>query len=134
MKKNLIYLGIFFGSFSTTYAQTNDSIATNLELAFDSAGWYFRQGKGLTEGSSWSPNSTDQKKYNLNTRSYPKTNYDTKFTNSNGSIIKRYGSINLNLVADNDDINVISYLINCGDNGLTERKKYLNELKKQETI
>ena len=107
-----------------------DSIATNLELAFDSAGWYFRQGKGLTEGSSWSPNSTDQKKYNLNTRSYPKTNYDTKFTNSNGSIIKRYGSINLNLVADNDDINVISYLINGGDNGLTERKKYLNELKK----
>ena len=30
MKKNLIYLGIFFGSLSTTYAQTNDSISTNL--------------------------------------------------------------------------------------------------------
>lgn len=34
------------------------------------------------------------------------------------------------MVADNDDINVISYLINGGDNGLSERKKYLAELKK----
>lgn len=34
------------------------------------------------------------------------------------------------MVADSDDINVISYLINGGNNGLSERKKYLAELKK----
>lgn len=107
-----------------------DKVATNLDLAFDSAGWYFKQGKLLSVGDSWSPNSTDRQKYNLSNRSYPKSNYDTQFTNTDGSIVKRYGSINLNLVADNDDIAVISYLINGGNRGLEERKKYVGELKK----
>ncbi len=101
-------------------------IATNLDLTFDSAGWYWKQGKKLTKGSSWTPSSDAQKKYNLNSRSYPKINYDNAFG--------EYGSVNLNLIADNDDINVISYLINGGDNGLTERKKYLEELKKLEVF
>lgn len=113
-----------------TLVTNPDELAKNLDLAFDSAGWYFKQGKLLSVGNSWSPNGTDRQKYNLSNRSYPKSNYDTKFTNTDGSIVKRYGSIDLNLVADNDDIVVISYLINGGNKGLEERKKYVTELKK----
>lgn len=113
------------GSIISNYAQ----IANNLDLAFDSAGWYFKRGKLLTVGDSWKPSSSAQSKYNLNSRSYPKENYDTKFS-KDGKVIERYGSINLNLVADNDDINVISYLINGGDNGIDDRKKFVGELKK----
>lgn len=102
----------------SNYAQ----MATNLEYAFDSAGWYWKQGKKLNKGSSWAPSSDAKQRYNLNPRSYPKINYESAFGG--------YGSVNLNLVADNDDIDVISYLINGGDNGLAERKKYLTELKK----
>jgi predicted chitinase len=122
-----------------SYYRNNNSIlsnctqvATNLDFTFDSAGWYWKQGKLLSVGNSWAPSSGARERFNLNSRSYPKTNYDTKYTNDDGLTVKKYGSINLNLVADNDDINVISYLINGGDNGLAERKKYLNELKKLE--
>lgn len=104
-------------------------VATNLDLALDSAGWYWKQGKLLSVGDSWKPTAAAQTTFKLNPRSYPKTNYDTKYTLASGSTVKRYGSVDLNLVADNDDINVISYLINGGDNGLDERKKYLKELK-----
>lgn len=104
-------------------------VATNLDLALDSAGWYWKQGKLLSVGDTWQPTTAAQTTFKLNARSYPKTNYDTKYTLANGATVKRYGSVDLNLVADNDDINVISYLINGGDNGLEERKKYLKELK-----
>lgn len=106
-----------------------NKIATDIDLVFDSAGWYWRQGKLLSVGDRWTPTSGAQQTFKLNSRSYPKTNYDTEYTHESGSIVRRYGSVNLNLVADNDDINTISYLINGGDNGLEERKKYLKELK-----
>lgn len=113
-------------SIETNYAQ----VATNLDLAFESAGWYWKQGKLLSVGNTWSPTEAARTRYNLNARSYPKTTVATNYTNNSGQTVRSYGSVNLNLVADNDDIRVISYLINGGDNGLAEREEYLAELKK----
>lgn len=112
-----------------TIISNYNKIATDIDLVFDSAGWYWKQGKLLSVGDRWAPTSGAQQTFKLNSRSYPKTNYDTEYTHESGSTVRRYGSVNLNLVADNDDINTISYLINGGDNGLEERKKYLKKLK-----
>lgn len=83
-------------------------IATDLFNAFDASGWFWTQGKRLNSGDRW--------------RGYPRVK-----VNYNGY---KYTSINLNSLADKDDAANISYLINGGDNGLTERRKYLKKLKK----
>lgn len=114
----------------TTIETDYTKVATNLDLAFESAGWYWKQGKQLSVGTNWTPTEAARTRYNLSDRSYPKTTVSTNYVNSSGQRVTRYGSIDLNLVADNDDIKVISYLINGGDNGLAEREEYLAELKK----
>ncbi len=104
----------------------NEIIANNLENAFDSAGWFWKQGKGLSVGVTWSapssaPSYVTSKKPNYN---------KTTISYTEGTTTKKYGTVNLNLIADDDYVDVISYLVNGGSNGLTERQDYLTELKK----
>lgn len=42
---------------------------------------------------------------------------------------KKYGVLNLNLLADKDCRDTISWLVNGGGNGFEERQKYVNYLK-----
>jgi len=104
----------------------NEIIANNLENAFDSAGWFWKQGKGLSVGVTWSapssaPSYVTSKKPNYNKKTISYTE---------GTSTRKYGTIDLNLIADDDYVDVISYLVNGGGNGLTERQDYLTELKK----
>lgn len=96
-------------------------VATNISYAFEVAGWFWKQGKILNTSSTWdTPSSSPEyvKKYNA---TYPKEIYTLN------SI--PYGAVNLSLIADNDQIDLISWFVNGGSFGLEERRKYCNKLK-----
>lgn len=101
-------------------------IAEDLKLAFDSAGWYWKQGKVLSVGENWSPPVSAPNYVKVLNPIYPKQTVEYL----NNGVIKRYGTINFNLIADDDYVDVISWLVNGGANGLVERRKYCEELKK----
>ncbi|MDW6094726.1 hypothetical protein SBX64_19450 [Vibrio rhizosphaerae] len=99
-------------------------VSDDLGIAMDSAGWFFKQGKVLSaSGETWSAPANAPsyvKKYNA---SY------TKNIISYDSGKKKYGTLNMNLIADDDYIDLISWLVNGGNNGLKERRKYNKILK-----
>ena len=86
-----------------------EKVSTSLELACDTAGWFWYEGRGLSKGTLWKDK-------------YPKTHFTT-----NGN---DYYAVNMNLVADNDEVDNISILINGGVNGKQERRDYVKALKK----
>jgi len=102
-------------------------IANNLTNAFDSAGWFWKQGKTLNVGTTWAAPSSAPSYVRRHSPRYPKTIYT--FTGKNGQS-KRYGTIDMNLIADDDYVDVISWLVNGGSNGLSERRLYVEKLKK----
>lgn len=83
-----------------------EDIANNLFNAIDASGWFWKKGKVLNKGTEW--------------RGYPRT----RITGDHP-----YTTIDLNLLADKNDADNLTYLINGGDNGLKERRKYLALLK-----
>ncbi len=103
-----------------------EKVASNLFHSFNSAGWFWKQGKTLSVGTTWSPPSSAPSYVTAyNAGSYSKTTitYDNNGTSST------YGTIDLNLLADDDYVDIISWLVNGGSNGLQERRDYLKELK-----
>ncbi len=100
-------------------------IAENLDYACDSAGWYWKQGKVLSEGKRWKGPS-DAPTYVKNQKpDYPKTTITWK----DGNETKKYGTVDFGLIADDDKVDLISYLVNGGANGLQERRNYVLTLK-----
>ncbi|HIF9100963.1 TPA: glycoside hydrolase family 19 protein [Photobacterium damselae] len=105
-----------------------DLVAKELELSIDSAGWFWFEGKVLSPSKYWSPPSSAPS-YVSKYRS--KINIPKKIVKrnlSNGKKV-RYGTFEFNLLADMDLVDVISYLVNGGSNGLHERRKYVDKLK-----
>lgn len=103
-----------------------EQIAEDLHNAFDSAGWYWKLGKKLTVGERWTSHSGSPSYVRVHSPNYPKTTIEYTY---NGST-RKYGTVDLNLIADNDTVDVISYLVNGGSNGLHERRNYINTLKR----
>nr|WP_320118106.1 hypothetical protein [uncultured Marinifilum sp.] len=101
-------------------------IANNLNNAFDSAGWFWKKGKVLSQGSIWTPPSSAPSYVTNCNPSYPKS----KITYLDNSVSKSYYTVDLNLIADDDSTDVISYLVNGGSNGLNSRREYVKKIKK----
>jgi predicted chitinase len=102
----------------TNYAKVSDE----LKIAVDSAGWFFKQGKKFNSGNTWTVPETSFSRFDGSTgKQFNKTRYTYNGTS--------YTTVNINLLADQDYIDTISWLINGGDNGRTERREYLKKLK-----
>ncbi|WP_157727328.1 DUF5675 family protein [Chryseobacterium taklimakanense] len=101
-------------------------IASNFDLVCDSAGWYWKQGKVLSVGRRWRGPSDAPTYVKAQNPDYPKT---TITWNDGDDKIKKYGTVNLGLIADDDKVDLISYLVNGGANGLQERRNYVFTLK-----
>lgn len=100
-------------------------ISENLYYACDSAGWYWKQGKVLSIGERWKGPSDPPMYVKNQNPNYPKTTITWK----DGTVTKKYGTLDLGLIADDDKVDLISYLINGGANGLQERRNYVLTLK-----
>lgn len=98
-----------------------EKVSNDLEVSLDSAGWYFKQGKVFSNSEYWSVSS--------NSPEYIKVYKDFYKKVEVGIEKNRYKTIDLNLIADNDQIDLISYFVNGGSNGLKERRHYCNILK-----
>ncbi|MBU2997495.1 hypothetical protein KO500_13685 [Cellulophaga baltica] len=103
-----------------------ESISNNLFNAFDFAAWFWEKGKALNVGTTWTAPSTAPSYVSVYNASYPKSIiiYDNEGNSD------EYGTVDLNLMADNDHIDIISWFVNGGSNGLQERRDYLKKLKK----
>lgn len=101
-------------------------ISNNLKNAFDSAGWYWKQGKVLSVGDRWKAASSAPSYVTIHKPNYPKN----KISYKKGDKTIHYGTVDFGLIADDDKVDVISYLVNGGSNGLQERRNYTNTLKK----
>ncbi|MGO4710098.1 hypothetical protein AB4Y90_13465 [Chryseobacterium sp. 2TAF14] len=103
-----------------------EKVAEELELAVDSAGWFWKQGKELSPGTSWTVPRTKFSEFDGSTgKQYAKQ----EFTYELNGVSRRYGTIDLSLLADADYIDTISWLVNGGDNGRMERREYLRKIK-----
>lgn len=99
-------------------------ISDRLDLAFDSAGWFFYQGKELsTEPLTWRAPHSSPSYVSIYNASYAKKII------TYGDPEKRYGTVDLCLVADDDYVDLVSWFVNGGGNGLPERRAYLVTLK-----
>jgi predicted chitinase len=116
-----LYKGFSGTDVVTNYATVSDE----LKIAVDSAGWYFKQGKKLNSGNSWTVPETSFSTFDGSTgKQFNKTTYTYDGTS--------YAAVDINLLADLDYIDTISWLINGGGNGRTERREYLKRLKEIE--
>lgn len=102
-----------------------DLISNSLRNSIDSAGWYWRQGKELSVGKQWTAASSAPVYVRAHRPEYPKNT----ITYTYGGKTSKYGTINLGLIADDDYGDVISWLVNGGGNGLSERRVYISRLK-----
>ncbi|WP_407351825.1 hypothetical protein [Luteimonas sp. R10] len=102
-----------------------DLVSNSLNHSVLSAAWYWNQGKELSVGTTWSAPASAPEYVRRHNPSYPKRT----ITYTYGGRQSSYGTIDLNLVADDDYVDVISWLVNGGSNGLTERRVYVTRLK-----
>ncbi len=116
-----------YGSYSGVEVVNNyEVVASSLSYAFDSAGWFWKQGKLLSVGTTWRvPRNAPGFVRKYNAPEYSKT---TQSFTQNGKV-RKYGTVDMSLIADDDYGDIISWLVNGGSNGLDERRKYINELK-----
>ncbi|WP_370901143.1 glycoside hydrolase family 19 protein [Chryseobacterium gossypii] len=104
-----------------------EKVAEELNLAVDSAGWFWKQGKMLNPGTTWTISKTSFSEYDGSTgKQYPKEEFSYEIDGKT----KKYGAVNINLLADADYIDTVSWLVNGGDNGRMERRNYLKKIKK----
>mgnify|MGYP003586887607 CR=1 FL=1 len=97
-------------------------VSDSLQISCDSAGWYWFQGKMFSSYPTWK-GPKKRPSYLVNA----KINFPTrKLTVKNKQII----AIDMNLVADSDQVDLVSYLVNGVGNGREARQKYAKELKK----
>ncbi len=102
-----------------------EKIANNLKNAVDSAGWYWKQGKKLGSGTTWTAPSSAPSYVTSKNPSYQKDRIEYQ----EDGVVKSYYTIDFGLIADDDYTDVISWLVNGGSNGLSERRDYVNKLK-----
>ncbi|REC64091.1 hypothetical protein DRF65_00505 [Chryseobacterium pennae] len=102
-----------------------DSIANNFSYACDSAGWFWKQGKVLSVGKRWTGPPNPPTYVKIHKPDYPKKTISYK----HGEKTIKYGTVDLGLIADDDKVDLISYLVNGGENGLVERRNYVVTLK-----
>tara|TARA_R110000823_G_scaffold266883_2_gene386934 strand:- start:82628 stop:85018 length:2391 start_codon:yes stop_codon:yes gene_type:complete len=115
-----------YSSFTGEDFVTNyEDIRNDLRNALDSAGWYWRQGKQLNaSGTTWSPpnGSTYVSRDDL---SYTRTIIEYTYE----EVAQSYGTVNLSDIADDDEGDLISWLVNGGSNGRQERLDFIDDLK-----
>lgn len=101
-------------------------ISENLYHAFNSGGWFWKKGKVLSpNGDVWTPPSNAPDWVKNNNPKFNKSVINYQYKNEKG----KYGTIDFNLIAEKDMVDVISYLVNGGSNGLQERRDYVQSLK-----
>jgi hypothetical protein len=106
---------------------TNYSLlSTSLYHAFNSGGWYWKQGVFLSYEGVWQPPSDAPDWVFKDNPSYPKKEIKYKYLNNPE---KTYYTVDLNEVADDDLGDVVSYLVNGGGNGIENRRDYVKTLK-----
>lgn len=112
--------------YSDTKCLTNYKIIEeNLHYACDSAGWFWKQGKVLSATERWKGSSDSPDYVKVHKPNYPKKIYSYK----DGDKTIKYGAVDLGIIADDDKVDLISYLVNGGSNGLQERRNYVLTLK-----
>jgi predicted chitinase len=107
------------------FVKNYEKIENNLYNACDSAGWYWKQGKVLGVGKRWKGPANPPVYVKIHNPDYPKET----ITYKDGKNTVKYGTVNLGLIADDDKVDLISYLVNGGSNGLSERRNYVLTLK-----
>lgn len=94
----------------------------SLEVSCDVSGWFWKQGKVLSNSSRWTgPSGGRPASIEDEDIDYPKTE------TIEGSVT--YGTVDMNLVADNDKVNLLTYLINGWENGIEHRRTNVRLLK-----
>ena len=108
----------------TNYAEVSDK----LETALDSAGWFWSEGKALSNANPgiWQAPTFDGI---VGTAVAAENPSIPKKIVTYGSNPQQYGVIDFNLLADRDYTDTISWLINGGGNGFNERREYVKSLK-----
>lgn len=110
--------------YKTNYGQVD----SDLNLVFDSGGWFWEQGKSLSSNKPgiWkAPNFIGKVGQAVAKEGASVKKTIIKYGNDK----TEYGVINLNLLADNDWVDTISWLVNGGGNGFEERRNYLKKIK-----
>ncbi|QKF67308.1 hypothetical protein AVENP_1763 [Arcobacter venerupis] len=112
----------------TDYESNYSEVGSEINLVFDSAGWFWEQGKTLSNSNigTWNAPSFAG---TVGLAVGKENASSEKQIISYGNNSKKYGTINLNLLADNNWIDTISWLVNGGANGFEERRNYLKEIK-----
>ncbi len=113
-----------YKSYSNNDVVSNfESISKSLSLSCDVSGWFWKQGKSLSLSDRWNgPKKKNDIPYLKNQNiDYPKQ----RITEESAT----YGAVDINLVADDDNTILITYLINGGQNGINHRKKCVKTLK-----
>ena len=98
-------------NYKTDYSLLN----RDLHFAVDASGYFWKRGKLLSAGDLLGARYPNSRGVKVN---YQKTKVSTHTT------------IDINLVADDDNIYQVTFLINGGLNGIKERISYVNELKR----
>lgn len=104
-------------------------VDSNIDIAFDISGWYWSQGKILRNNNpgSWSPPQGLSGMVGNAVKSenalVPKT--IVKY----GDNPQEYGVLDLNLLADLDCTDTISWIVNGGGFGFIERRDYVKKIK-----
>ena len=110
------------------FVEDYEQVSNDINFVFESAGWYWNQGKVLSINNTmiWNPNIDSPNYIKVYKPSFRKNKITYNYKNiESGS----YGTINLNDVADKDYGDLISYFVNGGANGINERRKYVRKLK-----
>lgn len=105
----------------TNYQNVSDILSN----ACQSAGWYWKQGKILSVGTRWKGPADAPTYVKIHKPDYPKNT----ITWEDDGKKKKYGTVDMGLIADDDKVDLISYLVNGGANGLQERRNYVITLK-----
>ena len=95
------------------YTKDYEILNMDLHLAIDVGGYFWTRGKLLSKGDYLKSDTPLNGKYQY----YKKTR------------MPNYTTIDINIVADRDHVEQVSYLVNGGYNGLSERIKYTKKLK-----
>ena len=96
------------------YTKDYERLNMDLHLAIDVGGYFWTRGKSISKPGDY---LKSDKPLNGKYQYYKKTR------------MLNYTTIDINIVADRDHVEQVSYLVNGGYNGLSERIKYTKKLK-----
>ena len=97
-------------------------IDASLAISCDVSGWFWKQGKALSKSKKWTGPGGEWPPYLKNESiDYPKQRIEEESAT--------YGAVDMNLIADDDNTVLITYLINGGQKGIDHRKQCVKTLK-----